>query len=219
MVKTSSRYIILIYLSLHFLSLSGQTSPYLLVKWTPTALADPQTPVAHFGIEFRPAKHWGIELGYGIPVYGITRAKYEQHRFSKWRAELRYYLLSEDSHRFYVAAEGFYIPRRYLKRNQQYEAADGQVYDYEESLIRRNVVGAAVKWGIAMRVGSWFFVETYGGLGIRSRTIQHSPLNATLGEAPSFYEWFGPGADFTEGHKNLLHISFGVKLCAAVFGK
>lgn len=189
-----------------------------LLKWDAAGLIDFVTPVLYYSTEIRPNAQWGFEIGYGTPMYGLTSKK-EDQTYWELRGEIRRFQQIRNWGGFLYAAEGFYIPRSYTRRNDVYTNDYGESYYYEVAEIDRNVTGGCVKWGVMFNFGERFSLELFSGLGIRVRNIRYQVTNPTPIDESQVIGISSNNIftnDYIEGRKPLMHLAFGCKLGIAL---
>lgn len=198
----------------------------VLVKLCPLALADVNMPTIQAGFECR---LWGKITWYN--EFGIKSAKNINERYVdttvvasrgfKLKSEIRYYFRSKGQVTFdgpYFAANLFYITDMHNRKISylQHGMPPARVNDFG---VKKNVSGFNLVSGYQKSIAKNFFVDLYGGLGLRLRNI--STVNKEYNKAtdklldttdPNITE-IGERADTNGGFSFLPNLTLGIRIC------
>jgi len=214
-----------------------------IVKWTPSSLVTPQTPVMQFGVEFvLPFKthKFGLEYDYGFGVHIDSELGISDKQYSKSRFEIRYYFPIAKVDNFFVSAEGFYFPYNYrinedMKNtylNFYYNLTNGGRYTFDNAHVRRDVMGATLKLGYVyalkikvLKNTPILLIEGFTGIGFRNvNQVYTDVTNKQLSTIPNdpgfgdtYQRTFAKDRDNFQGTVYGLQISLGVKVGFRIF--
>jgi hypothetical protein len=185
----------------------------ILPKVAPLTLFDPYTPGLSLGLEFQPLDALGVQFEYNLPFAALSFFNFNEgksnHQTTRFRGEIRYYTPeASDTRALYFAAEGFSTNERYQRQNNTL-LRDGKLYNYNNSNIRRSIVGGALKAGYQFNINEFIMLDVFSGIGIRQVEIVHQ--TDVLFESALLYDprW---GGDQKEGKSLRLHIPLGIRM-------
>ena len=192
--------------------------PVLSAKFTPTSLVNFNLPTLLGGVEVRPFPKFGLQLEYGYKSFLLVRKTGNPEgkldwKYARYKAGMRYYFYEGAEVLAYVGLDAIYVPQRYRRENDYVQLKDGRIFNYERSDIKRTFFSSVITLGVQYVMKNQFFLEFYGGLGTKVRTIAHNfdGSAATEVSALPFSEFFFQ-VDRLEGTTRSPHVDLGLKI-------
>ncbi len=139
---------------------------------------------AQVGFEFIFSSRYSADFSYGH-VFGVDFYNHSGGNGFKARSEIRRYTSTyfNGNRNTYFALEGFFYKIDYSSNSDFTNYEDSTIYN-EDYVINKNVWGINFTYGIQTNITKRFIFNTYIGIGIRIKDVQH--INRTRPE-DSFY--------------------------------
>jgi hypothetical protein len=219
--------LIIILLALFSLSACSQ-SEKVLIKFCPLTILDLNEPTIQGGIELKVSNkitwynEFGIKIGHSLSDSYTDTAFVKSNGF-KVKSEIRYYYKNKDKFTFdgnYFAANIFFI---HDLHNRAITYSQSQSTDTstrtDDFGVKKNVYGINFVYGQQTAISKRFYIDVYGGLGLRLRNI--STINEEYNKNtdiiqdpidPKIWE-IGETADANAGFSILPNFTLGFRLC------
>ncbi|RAI87072.1 DUF3575 domain-containing protein [Algoriphagus yeomjeoni] len=139
----------------------------VLIKTSPMALLEPETIIIQGGIEYFLSPKFSIqtELGVNAGLFGIPSGRGKNEQFSMWRTknELKFY-----SKKNYWGVELFFVSKDFIRTDDYYVTNSNKIW-YDRAHIDFQIFGTGLKFGRQEFVSENISLDSYLGIGIRSR--------------------------------------------------
>ncbi|WP_296700567.1 hypothetical protein [Algoriphagus sp.] len=139
----------------------------LVFKTSPLALFEPETIVIQGGIEYFFSPKFSIqsEIGVNGGIFGINSDRGKNEDFSLWRSknELKFY-----SKKYYWGLELFFVNKDFIRTDDYLSTSNNKIW-YNNAHVDFQVLGTGLKFGKQKYVSQNLLIDSYLGIGIRSR--------------------------------------------------
>ena len=180
------------------------------------------------GMEYKPTEKIGLQTEVQFPLYvwNFTNNE-ENYRSYQIRGETRYYYGYRPKENGgsvnYVAAEGFYIDKKFdlindPVRYSHYINRAGEVKTFDKAAVQQQIWVVALKYGRIWGLGKRISLDFYTGLGIRFYNNRYQTVNETdyfLGD-PKFGFYIDTREQEGKG-KILPHLAVGLKVAYRIW--
>ncbi|MEO1259678.1 MAG: hypothetical protein AAFZ15_12815 [Bacteroidota bacterium] len=214
---------------------------FLNIKWTPTALFNPSTPVLLTGVEVWLSEKINVQVEYGHKATFLIKNHFNQNKenwyYQKFKFGFRYHyfpglirnswwLLGRRSilpadRRSFIGLDFIHFPQSYRSYDDRVWLEDGRSFQYPLADVRKDAAVLTLVFGSQMRLGKQFFWEVYTGFGMKFLNMRHD-----FDQARSIL--MGPGSGLSlsglsfekhEGKNIVPFIDLGIKVGFEVLHK
>lgn len=183
----------------------------LLVKISPLSFMEPETIVIQGGLEyfFNPKISIQTELGINGGIIGIPAGRGKNEDFSLWRSksEIKFH-----QKRFYWGFEFFYVDKDFVRTDDSYTPFKQEIW-FDKARINFQVFGTGLKFGRQDWVSDNILVDSFVGIGIRSRYREIEVAELAENQGSDFGEIRFTGDRYRfEGWDSVPQFSLGIKV-------
>jgi hypothetical protein len=188
----------------------------VVLKYAPLSILDPNLTTLQFGLEYYLSDKYSIQIEYGqkIPFSDSAslRSSFKGGNGFRIKTETHYHFTSN-----YVGLELFYWQNNYSSYDALLDTVLNRTerFDYK---VKKQALGAALKYGFMIKVFKRVDLEIYGGVGLKYFFISNPDRNINRPNCilpKHFYEWFGPASfpDLEQYSGLRFNMPEGFRLC------
>ncbi len=238
------RLLISLYIILTQLIAFGQVlndRAFVVLKFTPTSLLNPNTGTLMAGMEIWPAKRFNLQYEYGHQCSVFSEKDfhpnkedryYRKHKFGAryhyfpsqirnrwWRLGRRSWLPPD--RRSFVGADVIFIPQSFIDLNGAVVLENGTPVSYSSALLHKNAVAATAVFGSQVPIGKKLLLEAYIGFGLKWMNVKHDLNFSVTSPVVGMSIWQAGGFSFDQqdGQVVLPYLDLGIKVGFEVFHK
>lgn len=176
----------------------------------PLSLLQTTQPHLRSGLKIFPLKKVAIacDFGYGKDFIYYLKDNVSNYSYYSFRPEIDYSILKTDEHNLYIGLEYFYYKKTNTSSNGYAVLSDYNLLRFSSADYSKQKEGIHIKTGLSVYTKSHFFIDIYGGIGIRRKFVEYS--NITNGVVTEEYYHF---LNFPEkiGFVNGTNLTLGFK--------
>ncbi len=182
----------------------------LIFKTSPIALFEPETIVIQGGIEyfFSPKFSIQAELGVNGGIFGINSGRGKNEDFNLWRIknELKFHTKNN-----YWALELFFVDKDFIRTDDYLYVRTNRIW-YNKAHIDFQVLGAGLKFGRQKYISENLLLDSYIGLGIRSRYRKVTILEVSPNQEQEDEYFLSSDRYRFNGWDYIPHLTMGIKV-------
>ncbi|MBN3580881.1 DUF3575 domain-containing protein [Algoriphagus aestuarii] len=184
----------------------------LLIKTSPLALFEPETIVIQGGIEYFFSPKFSIqsEIGVNGGIFGVNSSRGKNEEFKLWRTKNEFKFYSKKN---YWGLELFFVNKDFIRTEDFFIPNKSEIF-YDKAQVDFQVIGTGIKFGRQEFVSKNILLDTYVGLGLRSRfrQVDVQELSANQGR-DEFFEYFLSSDRYRfNGWDYIPHFTAGIKI-------
>ena len=182
----------------------------LIFKTSPLALLEPETIVIQGGIEYFFSPKFSIqsEIGVNGGIFGINSSAGKNEDFRLWRTknELKFH-----TKKHYWGLELFFVKKDFIRTEDYLSDYNAKIW-YNKAKVDFQVLGTGLKFGKQKYVSKNLLLDTFFGIGIRSRYRKVNILEVAPNQDKEDEYFLASNRYRFNGWDYIPHFTLGIKV-------